>query len=299
MEKADLIKILHHFSGTSTKDAQAILSATEHYPFSQLLHTLSARVSKDHGFSNYEQELQHAAVYAADRGVLKHIMEVEYNPDLNSIELLNRKQQQHPVQNRIDVAEEILTDLEQLRHLKHNFEMMFIDGSATSMLSPGTPELIEDQVKSRDEKEGSKSKKERIKEIAKAYIPADPAENAPPKNSRRLKEREVTDTFINDLVSKQELVPESDKHKEQLQIIEQFIRIQPSISGMKEKESNPSDLSTIRTGEFGDNIISETLVEILLKQGKKDKAIEVLKKLIWKFPQKKAYFATQIEALKK
>ena len=50
---------------------------------------------------------------------------------------------------------------------------------------------------------------------------------------------------------------------------------------------------------FGDNIVSETLVEILLKQGKKDKAIEVLKKLIWKFPQKKAYFAAQIEDLKK
>jgi hypothetical protein len=40
-------------------------------------------------------------------------------------------------------------------------------------------------------------------------------------------------------------------------------------------------------------------VEILLRQGKKDKAIEVLKKLIWKFPQKKAIFAAQIDELKK
>ena len=50
---------------------------------------------------------------------------------------------------------------------------------------------------------------------------------------------------------------------------------------------------------YGENIVSETLVHILLKQGKKEKAIEVLKKLIWKFPQKKAYFAAQIEDLKK
>jgi predicted Zn-dependent protease len=55
----------------------------------------------------------------------------------------------------------------------------------------------------------------------------------------------------------------------------------------------------IKSGEFGDHIVSETLVEILIKQGKKDKAIEVLKKLIWKYPQKKAYFASQIEELKK
>ena len=67
----------------------------------------------------------------------------------------------------------------------------------------------------------------------------------------------------------------------------------------KPTSTQEGDLSTIKTGEFGDNIVSETLVELLLKQGKKDKAIEVLKKLIWKFPQKKAYFAAQIEELKK
>lgn len=55
----------------------------------------------------------------------------------------------------------------------------------------------------------------------------------------------------------------------------------------------------IKAGEFGDNIVSETLAEILIKQGKKERAIEVLKKLIWKYPQKKAYFASQIESLKK
>ena len=59
-----------------------------------------------------------------------------------------------------------------------------------------------------------------------------------------------------------------------------------------------SDL-TEKSTHFADNVISETLVEILIKQGKKTKAIEVLKKLIWKFPQKKAYFAAQIEELKK
>jgi hypothetical protein len=41
------------------------------------------------------------------------------------------------------------------------------------------------------------------------------------------------------------------------------------------------------------------LVELLLKQGKKEKAVEMLKKLIWKFPQKKSYFAARIQELKK
>ena len=59
------------------------------------------------------------------------------------------------------------------------------------------------------------------------------------------------------------------------------------------------DLTEVKNGEFADNVISETLVEILIRQGKKEKAIELLKKLIWKFPQKKTYFAAQIEDLKK
>ena len=91
------------------------------------------------------------------------------------------------------------------------------------------------------------------------------------------------------------------EQKEQIEIIEQFIITQPSIKGkvaVEEKSLPKEDLSD-KSLLYYENIISETLVEILIKQGKKEKAIEVLKKLIWKFPQKKAYFAAQIEDLKK
>ncbi|MCA6432085.1 MAG: hypothetical protein IM574_00635 [Cytophagales bacterium] len=60
----------------------------------------------------------------------------------------------------------------------------------------------------------------------------------------------------------------------------------------------PTDL-TEKIELLETHIVSETLVEILLKQGKTEKAVEMLKKLIWKFPQKKAYFAARIEELKK
>jgi len=68
---------------------------------------------------------------------------------------------------------------------------------------------------------------------------------------------------------------------------------------VKAIENQPKTDLSVPSVTYGENIVSETLVEILLKQGKKDKAVEVLKKLIWKFPQKKAYFAARIEELKK
>ena len=271
-----------------------VLQLKDAYPFSQLLHVLSARVSQDHGFSNNKSELQLAAVYSADRTVLKDIMELEYNAQADSILILEKKQIGKPdTSAKLDFTAELMADLERLHHLKQNFEMMFVDGATVSLATPQSDDVVmSDNI--------TKSKKERIIELAKAINPS-PDTNfiERPVSSRRQKKREVTDTLINDIVSKDELIPESEKHKEQIEIIDQFIRIQPSISGIKDKESYPSDLTTIKTGEFGENIISETLAEILVKQGKKDKAIEVLKKLIWKFPQKKAYFAAQIEELRK
>jgi hypothetical protein len=58
------------------------------------------------------------------------------------------------------------------------------------------------------------------------------------------------------------------------------------------------DLSEKST-KFGDDLISENLAVILLRQGKKGRAIDIYKKLIWKLPQKKAYFAARIEEIKK
>src|SRR5690606_37510218 len=125
-----------------------------------------------------------------------------------------------------------------------------------------------------------KSKKQRIIEMAKALNSNQSTESTtPPKRRRGEREANPQDELITEIQnSKKEIVPENERQKQQIEIINEFIRVQPSISNPRDRvPSAPVDLSTIKSGEFGDNIVSETLVEILLKQGKKDKAIEVLK----------------------
>ena len=125
--------------------------------------------------------------------------------------------------------------------------------------------------------------------------PAKPTKTAPteltpePSSESLLKQIET---------SHKPVLPDSKKQKEQLQIIDQFISKQPSISRTPPATNSAPDLAE-KGGDLIDSMVSETLVEILLRQGKKDKAIEVLRKLIWKFPQKKAIFAAQIDELKK
>jgi tetratricopeptide (TPR) repeat protein len=163
----------------------------------------------------------------------------------------------------IDYADEVIHDLERLSELKHNFEVL-VAGFGTSAFDT-------------------------ILEKPKRKPPGRPKKNA----------ELSADPLIEDIkTTKKKIEPESPKTKEQIAIIDQFIKAQPSIKP-KADPTPLSDLSQVKSGEFADNIISETLAKILIRQGKKEKAIEVYKKLIWKFPQKKVYFAAQIEELKK
>ena len=334
MEKETFIKLLERYPESTAEEAQAVLMLKEAFPYSQVLHTLSARLCKEQGFSTQTQELQLAAVYAADRSVLKEVMladqlSVVRSPRLSSAISSAAAVMAAPVVSPDDVdpdslADEVMHDLEKLHELKQNFEALFIEGKANAAPIPEKPKPAKtepdlpvsfhrDLSKSKKERivelakaleEPPKTKKERIIELAKALEAQRQQPNAPaaePRPPVKKKKDNAGEDIIEEIASTKETIePESEKQKEQLEMIDQFIKTQPSISNAKEKPSNiaSGDLSTIKTGEFSDNIVSETLVDILLKQGKKDKAIEVLKKLIWKFPQKKAYFAAQIEELK-
>jgi tetratricopeptide (TPR) repeat protein len=90
------------------------------------------------------------------------------------------------------------------------------------------------------------------------------------------------------------------KKEEQKKLIEKFIQSDQQMQSVRSSKeiTEKKDLS-LSSVKFRDDIISENLAGIMVKQGKHEKAIDIYKKLIWKFPQKKAYFATQIDALKK
>ena len=58
-----------------------------------------------------------------------------------------------------------------------------------------------------------------------------------------------------------------------------------------------ADLSLLSTRVEPD-LISENLAAILARQGKNERAIAVYERLMAKYPEKVAYFATQIESLR-
>jgi hypothetical protein len=85
----------------------------------------------------------------------------------------------------------------------------------------------------------------------------------------------------------------------QLNIIDQFLKLNPrlkTMSNFKLKPEPQEDLS-LKNSKIKKGIASESLANIFLKQGKPKKAIKIYEQLILKNPEKKSYFAEQIEKL--
>ncbi len=272
MEKDRFLNLVQNFTALSEAEASELDSLQKDYPYSQIIHNLAARAAQDNQLTSHSQLLNLSAVYSTDRSVLKYLMTQPKGEKseiiVNSPSVIYSAPETNPVVS-IDndfhgdaLIHEVEMDLARLKELKHNFELTWGD--------------YESVPSKNDHEEKKKNKK------TKAAVNESP-----------------DDGLIEHIrSSKKEMDLEGEKQKEQIQIIDNFIKTSPTIPKGKLASVVSGDLAENSNG-FGDNIISETLVEILLKQGKKDKAVEVLRKLIWKFPQKKAIFAAQIDELKK
>ncbi|PWK26536.1 hypothetical protein LV89_02384 [Arcicella aurantiaca] len=101
----------------------------------------------------------------------------------------------------------------------------------------------------------------------------------------------VEDLLIDEIAQKQQL---------QNSIIDNFLMKDPGLirttKSQLEAMGKQEDLS-VRSSKLEKGIVTESYAKILTMQGRKEKAIEVYQKLILKFPEKKAYFASKIKEL--
>ncbi|HEY5690524.1 MAG TPA: hypothetical protein VIS49_03620 [Cyclobacteriaceae bacterium] len=328
MDKDKFLFLLSNSASLTEEETIELVELQDEFPYSQAIHNLVARGAQLNQFPDKQALLSKAAVYATDRGLLKAIVtaipgarkiqpevkkekvEAPRKTDLMPENARPTPNEDAPTKEVESVAEdkrkelakptttppaqlvdqkskkveplpefegsklkgdelinELFHDLDKLKKLKHDFEVAMAQFDRTPIpKQEGEPSAV---VKEKDKP----AAKRKIKEKPEGII------------------AEIKST-------KKKIKPSDPKQKEQLDIINQFIKSEPNI-GKNKGTGSSSDTTDLSAGNssYTDNIVSETLVEILIKQGKKEKAVEMLKKLIWKFPQKKAYFAAQIEEL--
>lgn len=107
----------------------------------------------------------------------------------------------------------------------------------------------------------------------------------------------------NETTASEEEVKEEPRKKTRKNIddlIDKFIREEPKISRPGVKQDFFSPVSQARQSvQEADDLITETLANIYLKQGSYAKALKAYESLILKFPEKKLYFAARIKEIKK
>lgn len=288
MDKHTFLNLLRNYSALSADETHAVIQLQEEFPFSQVLHHLAARGAHDQHLANRDYQLHQSAIYATDRAVLKWIMtsprsiraekQADVQPDpAPSGELSHMAPSPPSKDDHLITLEEVQAGVARLKELQLIFEARFASPNPANDSQAQTATATSPIQKSQP-----------VAPVIE-WVPAPEPVN-------------VGDVFIQDIQSKEKKGDhETVLQKEQGEIIDQFIKTQPTMPRPKRESEaeQAADLSAESLHHFGESVISETLVEVLLKQGKREKAIEVLKKLIWKFPQKKAYFVAQIEDLKK
>ena len=86
-----------------------------------------------------------------------------------------------------------------------------------------------------------------------------------------------------------------NKNQNQKKIIDTFILNNPQIK--KNKKNNSSNIDLSKSKHKIREVITENMAKIYADQNKKKESIDIYKKLMIKFPKKKAYFAQKIKNL--
>ena len=103
--------------------------------------------------------------------------------------------------------------------------------------------------------------------------------------------------FTEDNIKHESEIVEDKKSplQDKLSIIDKFIENDPKISPI-DKSVNSFD--EIEFDDYSDELMTETLAKVLVKQKKYKKAIRAYKILCLKYPEKNVLFASQIEKIK-
>lgn len=83
------------------------------------------------------------------------------------------------------------------------------------------------------------------------------------------------------------------------ELIDSFISRRSERIVLKEIPENVPAIPSASSDDAGEGIFTETLARIYIKQGRYDKAIEIIRRLNLNYPKKNRYFADQIRFLQK
>jgi len=307
-DKQALLNLMSYPNDISDNELEELNEILATYPYFQLGHSLVAKAKHDKQTPDAHQALTHAAIYAPNRSLLRSLfyedLKIDYDSqsqtaadetavDFSTQETWSTEEatdaaEKSPEDNLISTPESYDPPLHD-EDTDVNQEQVIESDEVYNELEENLRKLRESKNQFSSEDSEEEDKKKITNHSAEPHTTAQSTDQS----------HQVAPLLI-DLVEEDEQAP-TFGNQEQNELIERFInyektgRIQIKSS---EKDSTQADDLSLQSVNVNDDLITENLAEIYLRQDKKEKAIEIYHKLIWKFPQKKAYFAEIIENLK-
>lgn len=241
------------------------------FPYCQAAHILIAKGNYTYGSMHTEQKIKKAALYTSNRKNLKYFIQGDVkNTSYTS---------------NIREVPSFKTNTLTIRQLSSKYTSE-VQNAMSSTPAPGLKERVEGVS------EGPSLPMDQ-------KIPLKEQKN--PVESETSKSLNNYSDYIED-TNPDEKKPEDNSGKINM-LIDRFIKEDPSITPLRSmrQQSEENELSDL-SGQGINKVkgpVSETFANLLVKQGKKEKAIDIYENLILKYPEKKVYFASRIEELKK
>ena len=310
MNKQEFLHIINQPSAIGEKESEALEDMAKSFPYCQIAHALLAKSAHDKGSMMALQLLKTAAVYSVSRTALKNLIYSESTWYESPSRVLSSVLATMP-EDEAEVAKPPVPlpyTEPQGNSLENEISVIAAQWSQAEVTRRErlqSPSLGENEPKPTFDEAPAKPADNRVIDDLKATI----EELQRTKLAMAAKQRSQEEMPS----SEQDAVSEEDKDApsvnfsekpdrvQQIELIDRFIVSNPrmpSAAEIAEIEDEKGDLAS-ESSRINENLVSENLAIILTKQGKINKAIEIYRKLILKYPEKTSYFASRIESLEK
>lgn len=309
MDKERFSTLLQDPSKVTNADIKALNEYRKKYPYFQSLYVVVAKALRERDHPKTDAFIKKAAIYSANRAHLKEIIEGDFDFKQKEKEPKQEIAQKAVVETVTPAKVEEAKKVETTKATDTQEETKKAEkAKAPKELKAETKVKLEEK-KPEEKKEvietpQTENKKPSAKTEATLPKPKTPVidnDLAEIEATKRRIEALLSGQLPDSELEKKPKKPLSEKKKNQIEIIEKFIKNEPQLDRERMAEAEGkvdiedlADKSLLKEEDFE----TETLAKLMARQGKVKKAEDIYKKLSLKFPEKSAYFATQIEKLK-
>ena len=313
MTRQEIIDLIHHPEKATNSTLGELEQVIIEYPYFQSLQVLRAKVSDVLNAADKQTYISKAAIHTADRANLKRLLESSVQAII-AVPVAQEVKESKPTPTpepakKEEVVKKVLDFEYSSKEVNETSEALFkevMENLQTLHSLRKKYEYLEEQSEKAEKVSNKKTAKKSNKKLpSPSSTETKKTPRTSKKSSRKINEDTSEKDEGDDPVKSNNNTEDNKPYQridmvEQNFIIESFIKKEPEISKKQpEKENkNREDLS-IKSTVITDGLVSENLAEIFVGQGKTERAIEIYKKLIWKFPQKKSYFASRIKEISK